>query len=70
MEIELRKMGNEGNKVAYSIAPSGTYNIPKYPFLPRLKSVLTAPSGEHADRNPINSFIEDCRSKGLDVLEP
>lgn len=63
-------MRHEGNKVASSIAPSGAYDIPKYPFLLRLKSVLIAPDGEHAHHNPINSVIKDCRSKGLDVLEP
>jgi len=70
MEIEIRKLRHEGNKVASGIALSGAYNIPKHAFLPSLKSVLIAPDGEHADRNPINSFIEYCRSKGLDILEP
>lgn len=67
MEIELRKMRCEGNRVASSIVPSEAYNIPKYPFLPCLKSVLIASDGEYADRNPINSFIVSCRSQGLDI---
>ena len=67
MEIELRKMRCEGNRVASSIVPSEAYNIPKYPFLPCLKSDLIASDGEYADRNHINSFIVSCRSQGLDI---